>query len=71
MELNDFICYVLQDKRMSLTWYYIDRCSEELTAAMTRIPKSPSMFEFKMYFNYKPICPSDLSVSFEQDGCGY
>jgi hypothetical protein len=21
------------------------------------------MFEFKMYFNYKPICASDLSVS--------
>jgi hypothetical protein len=20
---------------------------------------------------YKAICPSDLSVSFEQDGCGY
>ena len=33
--------------------------------------KSPSMFEFKMYFNYKAICPSDLSVSSEQAGCAY
>ncbi len=29
------------------------------------------MFEFKMYINYMPICASDLSVSFEQAGCGY